>query len=81
MPFFVFVKEGGKVWQAGPVRTEQEARDIGNNRHAYFEVKEYRTIDPRRAKAIYAAEQFGTGKPIEEVRARHFKIKDFRGQE
>ena len=71
----MIVKEGGRVWQAGPVRTEQDARNIGDARHAYYDVKEYRTIDPRRAKAMYAAEEYGEGKPIEEVRARHFKIK------
>ena len=74
MPWFVFTKEAGKIWQAGPVKTEQEARDIGIARHAIFDVKEYRTVDPRRAKAMYAAEGFGAGKPIEEVRARHYKI-------
>jgi hypothetical protein len=79
MPWYVFTNEAGKIWQAGPVSTEQAARDIGNARHSYFEVKEYRTIDPRRAKAMYAADQFGAGKPIEEVRARHFKIKNNEG--
>lgn len=81
MPWYVFTREGGKIWQAGPVKTERDARDIGLVRQVQFEVKEYRTIDPRRAKAMYAAEQFGEGKPIEEVRARHFKIRNIRGQE
>ena len=74
MPWYVFTKEGGRVWQAGPVKTEQDARSIGLARNAIFETREYRTIDARRAKAMYAAEQFSSGKPIEVVRARHFNI-------
>jgi hypothetical protein len=75
MPFYVFVKEGGRIWQGGPCATYNEAATIGITRGQEYEVCEYNTRDPRKAKAIHNMELFKTGKPIEDISKRHYKIK------
>lgn len=75
MPFYVFVNEGGRIWQGGPYVAENDAIKIGMIRGHEYEIKEYNTRDPRKAKALYNMELFKMGKPIEDISKRHYKIK------
>jgi len=75
MPFYVFVNEGGRIWQGGPCITYNDAAKIGMIRCQEFEIKEYNTRDPRKAKAIYNMELYKLGRPIADITKRHYKIK------
>jgi hypothetical protein len=73
--FYVFVNEAKRVWQAGPFITYNDAVKVGLVRGQQYEIKKYNTRDPNRAKSIYNAELYEQGKPIEDIKKRHFKIK------
>lgn len=75
MPFYVFINEGGRIWQGGPCATSNDAVAIGITRGHEYEIKEYNTRDPRKAKGLYNMEIFKLGRPIEDIQKRHFKIK------